>query len=264
MKRTIAMCGALLGLSGTASAAPKPITIWVYGDGETTRMLSELTVLNDPATTKITIVNKAKIGSGPLGAPEEGGDLIWRIASDLSQTPAASYPKVIHIGYNASAASYWFCSAGALADWPEREGEAIRAAADYASFGGAIKVLLSKGTGFPDPSVGAPDRSCLQGASARTTWYLAINAPSYQWTDYSGMTAGVGSASPPPVAWQLDRSKGGLWEADHVHVSCDKKRYTEPTAGCITLASEAARKDLGAWRVAQTVFKAYKALQSQF
>lgn len=260
----LAIAFVALASSGTAHALT-PIRVWTYGDGETSRMLSEINYLNVPATTKITIVDRSEIGSGPIGNPATGGvDLVYRIYADLVATPPSNYPHVIHIGYNASAASYAFCNA--LADWPEREAAAIKTAADFvASLNIGIKVLLSKGPGVPAASVGAPNMSCLQGAFDRVTWYLAYYAGTYDWVDYSGYTPGAGypgypnSTTIPPESLQLLKSVGGYWEADHVHVSCDVGHH--PLGGCILVANETARKKLGAWRVASTVLKAYKYLQ---
>jgi hypothetical protein len=256
MKRALAVATVLLGmgLAGTGYAAPKPIKVWLYGDGQSTRMYSELTHLLPG--TNITVVSGAVNSTGPEG-------LANTVYLHFLANPN-SRPDVVHIGYAASNSSYWNCATNP--NWQQnyaaialQEATAIRDAATVVNNFGK-KVLLTKGTGHPEFFAISP---CMNAATAAVTWNLAILAPQYAWVDYSGYTAGV--AAPVEESLKFNPFLFALWQSDAVHVSCDKDHFMPGTAyslaNCVTVTTQAQRALLGAWRVAKTVLKAYKHFQ---
>jgi len=261
-----------LGFAGTGHAVN--ITVWVYGDGQTSRMLSEFNKLNHSG---ITVVRQEQLptatvmeGNGPV-AWGNIPDLDTRIRNDLYGNPA--WPNVIHIGYNASAASYVYCAApgwttSGLANVALSEAQAIaNAANDVNSFG--ITVLLSKGAGIPNAS---PLYQCMHQAYNDVTFDVAYLTNSYPWMDFSGYTASLYTPNP---AWYLDPSAptSDLWEhkvanntpPDYVHIGENCTDYKFPfgpnahsdTAEC----TSATGLNLGSYRVANSVLAAYRAFQ---
>jgi hypothetical protein len=253
LKSAIVVLG--LGLGGTSQAAPKPIKVWLYGDGQSTRMYSELKFLLPG--TNITVLSGAVNSTGPEG-------LASTIQLHFLANPNA-LPDVVHIGYSASASSYLNCASPNGQTNPTafalQEAVAIRDAANAVTSAGK-KVLLTKGTGFPTYHAISP---CMNAATNAVTWNLAILAPQHPWVDYSGNTAGA--AAPVQNALKLDPMNPFLWQSDGVHVSCDKAHFLpgDPysDAFCLTITTQAQREALlGSWRVAKTVLKAYKFFQN--
>lgn len=258
-----------LGFSGTAHATPKPIRVWVYGDGETSRMYSELQYL---LTTGLTVVPKNPMDStGPDNPVGSYPNLMYRVYYDFVNAPSSSRPDVIHIGYNASANSYWYCATNPNWNDPNdpnyyvnvawKEANAIKDAADEVLALGK-KVLVSKGPGVPN---NYPISECLNDAFDAVTYFLAYLAPNkYPYVDYSGYDPGTAGGSVDP-ALVLDRNTPALWQTDRVHVSCDKAHFEPGTdysnTYCNTVTTQTQRQLLGSWRVAKTVLKAYQYFQ---
>jgi hypothetical protein len=276
MKQALAVATVLLGLGagGTGHAAPKPINVWLYGDGQSTRMYSEMSASGFGLPSSITVVSKAVNSTGPEG-------LDSKVYLEFLANPN-SRPDVVHIGYAASASSYINCAyhgifgsdyhtthydpASGITVKPYQdvalaEATAIKNAATVVTNFGK-KVLLTKGTGSPAFFAITP---CLNDAVAAVTWDLAILAPQYPWVDYSGYTAAA--AAPVEESLKFNPYATWLWQTDAVHVSCDKAHFmvNDPysIANCVTIANETQRQTLlGAWKVAKTTLKAYKYFQT--
>lgn len=247
--------------------------VWLYGDGEAARMYSELVPL---LPSSISVLKKTPMEStGPDWLPGFPPPLVDRICLDLTSTPVSSWPDLVHIGYSASALSYTGCGSP---NWAEQlfatvtsegtvasEAGAIRDAADFVRSVG-IQVLLSKGPGAAAPAVctvkGTPQvNECMDIAFKAVGDLLDVIAHEYPYVDFSGYTAGVAGGTVVPE-FQLVPAEPEHWETDCIHISCDIARYSyaegQPYTGCVTVSDETARKQLGAWRVANTVLKAYE------
>lgn len=262
----------VLGLSVAATGHAKNITVWAYGDGQTSRMLSEFNLLSH---TGITVVRQEQLpsgvvmeGSGPLAStvPPTYPRLDVRVQNDLAhRTPT---PNLIHIGYSASAWSYFIClftawTPQSIADAALAEAQAITAAATVAN-NQHVAVMLSKPAGIP--TVG-PLYQCMQSAYDDVVWDLAVLAGQYGWVDYSGKTALLYAQNP---SWYLDpaNSAGDYWEhkganPDYVHLGENCSHYSYPagqpyTAQCVNTTGLA----LGSYRVANSVRAAYQFYQT--
>jgi hypothetical protein len=276
MKHVLGFATVLLSLGLSSAGEAKPIKVWLYGDGESTRMYSEYSKLSG-LPSDLTVVSGAENSSGPEGLADK---VRLGFLNNLN-----SLPDVVHIGYAASASTYFNCALHPT-DWSSsyasvalQEATAIRdAAAVVVSYG--KRVLLTKGTGSPTsqnsppPSPPSDISPCMNAAVAAVTWDLAVLAGECPWVDYSGKTADPRvTTSSVDTALVLDQTKSysvgppvtGLWQADRVHVSCDKANFLpgDPysVANCRTVSTTAQRANLGAWRVAKTVLKAYKYFQ---
>jgi hypothetical protein len=194
MQRVMALAITLLGF-GTTSAgyAQTPLRVWVYGDGNTGRMYSELRFML--SGTGLTVTNKARESTGT-------DSLLGNIYLDFLATPQTSWPQVVVIGYSASAASLWHCAVGTwVPDVALQEAHDILTAA-AALKNANVKVVLSLGPGVP-ANGGSP---CIEQA-------LQI------------VNAFVSSSGYRTVSWSLTRTTARYWCFDFVHISCDPARY---------------------------------------
>jgi hypothetical protein len=248
-KRGLGVGTILLGLGLAGAAHATSITVWAYGDGETVRMMSELTA--NPTST-VHVVDRSQASTGPDGATP----LANRIYADLVNL--SPWPTVIHIGYNASASSQWNCATQqpkTILSVATAEAQAIMNAANFVSTNTSIKVLLSKGPGTSDPS---PYDPCMREAFNDVTYLLAYYAGQYPWVDYSGYTAGAGTGGWADPNLKLLTSVTGYWESDGLHISCDIAHFNYSQCKVVTSAT---RPALGSYRVSRTVLKAYQSFQ---
>ena len=164
-------------------------TVWVYGDGNSARVMAYLPELVDPSVWEI--VDLTFPTSNPAGDPGRPEDLAERFLVDAAQNPL---PDVVWIGY---AASGWSLLTIALGKYREhysaREADAILRAADVMESTGIGTVLLSRGPGCPDT-----DDECTRlGARAhQVVW---------QRTRKSGL---------PHIDWSLPRTDPTYWDLD--------------------------------------------------
>jgi hypothetical protein len=278
----LALCG-MASVTRTAEAAA--ITVWAYGDGNTTRALMQMKKLStdgsglvtgvtvvpktDPApleTTGVKVWDRSEPGSGPIEFGANVG-IFTRIWNDLGQNPTR-WPDVIHIGYNASAGSYNACNQTGVFDatvlaWADAEAVAISDGGDLARYF-QIKVLLSKGPGVP--IAGNAVSQCVGVAAGWVTYALqhtyAPPAAYPYWVDYSGTTSSMGlpvleaHKLYPSLTYQWDSTHPNPFYRDYVHTStmCSVFQYT----GCLTTGVESLS---GSYRTAQTLARAYKAFQ---
>ena len=299
--RNIAM-GAMIVVallwSTISQAAPKPLLVWVYGDGESGRFLSELKGLNDSTVTKITVKRKSPMESSGPTALGTRPVLASRLITDLTSVPALERPNLVHIGYNASADSWIYCvqsGSAERADSVWMPGVQQKAAAEATAINDAatwatalqLRVLLSKGPGAASPdavaqlpltAINAKDkiaRRCMAYAFNLVTFFLAsLNNSIYPWVDFSGFTVDSRLGGAPMTAWQLNPMTVLHWQQDGIHISTDKTKYDgqdppfplPPFTEGFTVGTpppKVPQTTLGAYRVAKNVFRAYQSIQSQ-
>ena len=72
----------VMGSAANGHATPKAIKIWAYGDGETTRMLSELVPMLPASGPGLTVKNRSVPSSGPTAWPGNPS-VTTRLQTDL-------------------------------------------------------------------------------------------------------------------------------------------------------------------------------------
>jgi hypothetical protein len=300
--RNIAVGATIMALlwPATSQAAPKPLKVWLYGDGESGRLLSELDGgINDPNITNIRVLRKSPMESSGPTALGTRPVLAIRLINDLAGVPAQDRPNLIHIGYNASADSWFYCAIAGLSMFPdstwmqgvqETAGSEARAINDAATWATAfqLRVLLSKGPGAASQNAVAKApliattpqekiaRRCMATAFNLVSFFLAVlNDSAYPWVDFSGFSVDSRLGGAPVTAWQLDPMNVLHWEQDGIHVSTNKLKYDSmdpprrPIVGYAgsfdvgTPPPKVPQATLGAYRVAKNVFRAYQSIQSQ-
>jgi hypothetical protein len=233
--------------------------------------------------------------SGPIGQTT-AQNVANRFWTDLNAVPAQSLPQLVHIGYNASALSWFYCASleptvptnvwkPQIQQLASQEATAIADAANLAAFL-QLRVLITKGPGaasytatakaplLPITPKEAIARACIADAFFWVSYFLG-GLVTYEWVDYSGMTVDSRLGGAPMAAWQLDPANVWHWEQDGAHISTNRLKYDGkdppqspivPYAASFTVGSGAGQvpqASLGAYRAALNVKRAYTTIQAR-